>query len=193
MLRKQRIRIRRHHLFARSTIPFVIPRRTKKNRSIRRPSLRGGREYERRCCASYTNARRVSHHHRFENGEIFGENDSHKTLQKKEVISRTNGTVFGIVSRAIRPRRRGCHRDYLRVCRQRRVEFGASSLALLLLLVFVVALCVRWGISRLSSFVSFVSFSRLISRRKLTAVCTRRWYSHFCEQVKPSPKPAKKH
>ena len=82
-------------------------------------------------------------------------------------------TVFGIVSRAIRPRRRGCHRDYLRVCRQRRVEFGASSLALLLVLVFVVALCVRWGISRLSSFTSFVSFSRLISRRKLTAACTR--------------------
>ena len=35
------------------------------------------------------------------------------------------------------------------------------------------ALCVRWGISRLSSFTSFVSFSRLISRRKLTAACTR--------------------
>ena len=84
-------------------------------------------------------------------------------------------TVFGIVSRAIRPRRRGCHRDYLRVCRQRRVEFGASSLkALLRVLVFVVARCARWGISRLSSFTSFVSFSRLISRRKLTAACTRR-------------------
>ena len=81
-----------------------------------------------------------------------------KTLQKKEYHGRT---VFGIVSRAIRPRRCGCHRDYLRVCRQRRVEFGASSLALLLVLVFVVALCVRWGISR------------LISRRKLTAACTR--------------------
>ena len=36
------------------------------------------------------------------------------------------------------------------------------------------ALCVRWGISRLSSFTSFVSFSRLISRRKLTAACARR-------------------
>ena len=72
-------------------------------------------------------------------------------------------TVFGIVSRAIRPRRRGCHRDYLRVCRQRRVEFGASSLkALLRVLVFVVARCARWGISRLSSFIH-LSFLSLVS------------------------------
>ena len=175
VLRQQRRRRRRHHLFAhQSTAPFVTPRRTtKKNRSIRRPSPRGGRECERCRCASYTNARhRVSHRHRFENGARFRlEKDGPlKTLQKKEYHGRT---VFGIVSRAIRPRRCGCHRDYLRVCRQRRVEFGASSLALLLVLVFVVALCVRWGISRLSSFTSFVSFSRLISRRKLTAACTR--------------------
>ena len=176
VLRQQRRRRRRHHLFAhQSTAPFVTPRETtKKNRSIRRPSLRGGRECERCRCASYTNARhRVSHRHRFENGARFRlEKDGPlKTLQKKEYHGRT---VFGIVSRAIRPRRCGCHRDYLRVCRQRRVEFGASSLALLLVLVFVVALCVRWGISRLSSFTSFVSFSRLISRRKLTAACARR-------------------
>ena len=72
-------------------------------------------------------------------------------------------TVFGIVSRAIRPRRRGCHRDYLRVCRQRRVEFGASSLkALLLVLVFVVARFVCVGESLVSR-VLHLSFLSLVS------------------------------
>ena len=165
VLRQQRRRRRRHHLFAhQSTAPFVTPRRTtKKNRSIRRPSLRGGRECERCRCASYTNARhRVSHRHRFENGARFRlEKDGPlKTLQKKEYHGRT---VFGIVSRAIRPRRCGCHRDYLRVCRQRRVEFGASSLkALLLLLVFVVARFVCVGESLVSR-VLHLSFLSLVS------------------------------
>ena len=161
VLRQQRRRRRRHHLFAhhQSTAPFVTPRRTtKKNRSIRRPSLRGGRECERCRCTSYTNARhRVSHRHRFENGARFRlEKDGPlKTLQKKEYHGRT---VFGIVSRAIRPRRCGCHRDYLRVCRQRRVEFG-TSLALLVIVsvVLLLALCALGNL--ISSFVSFVSLS----------------------------------
>ena len=172
VLRQQRRRRRRHHLFAhQSTAPFVTPRRTtKKNRSIRRPSLRGGRECERCRCASYTNARhRVSHRHRFENGARFRlEKDGPlKTLQKKEYHGRT---VFEIVSRAIRPRRCGCHRDYLRVCRQRRVEFGASS-SLELFFFFGCScfccslrfVCASGNLSRLSRvlYISFVSFSRL--------------------------------
>ena len=93
------------------------------------------------------------------------EKDGPSEKQSSEVkrIPHHGRTVFGIVSRAIRPRRCGCHRDYLRVCRQRRVEFGASSLkALLRVLVFVVARCARWGISRLSSFIH-LSFLSLVS------------------------------
>ena len=93
------------------------------------------------------------------------EKDGPSEKQSSEVkrIPHHGRTVFGIVSRAIRPRRCGCHRDYLRVCRQRRVEFGASSLkALLRVLVFVVARCARWGISRLSNFIH-LSFLSLVS------------------------------
>ena len=89
-----------------------------------------------------------------------------KTLQKKEYDGRT---VFGIVSRAIRPRRCGCHRDYLRVCRQRRVEFGASSSLELFFFgcscFCCSALCVRVrGISLVSlEFYTFLSFLSLVS------------------------------
>jgi len=88
-----------------------------------------------------------------------------KHFRKKNTSQ--DGTVFGIVSRAIRPRRCGCHGDYLRVCRQRRVEFG-TSLALLVIVsvVVVLALCALGNL--ISSFVSFVSLSLVISR-KLTA------------------------
>ena len=152
MLRKQRIRIRRH-LFARSAHYSFVVAMTKKNRSIRR-SLRGGRDHERRC-ASYTNARRAAHH-RFENGEISGKTTDQKHFRKKNTSK--DGTVFGIVSRAIRPRRRCRDRDYLRVCRQRRVEFG-TSLALLVIVsvVLLLALCALGNL--ISSFVSFVSLS----------------------------------
>ena len=112
------------------------------------------------------------------------EKDGPSEKQSSEVkrIPHHGRTVFGIVSRAIRPRRCGCHRDYLRVCRQRRVEFGASS-SLELFFFFGCScfccslrfVCASGNLSRLSRvlYISFVSFSRLISRRKLTAACTR--------------------
>ena len=112
---------------------------------------------------------------------------------EKRPASKEDGTVFGIVSRAIRPRRRGCDRDYLRVCRQRRVEFG-TSLALLVLVrvvvvVVVVALCALGNL--VSSFVSFVSFSRHLSSETDSSVLVV--VLVVALQVKPSPKPAKKH
>ena len=77
----------------------------------------------------------------------------------------------------------------------RRLFFRALLLLRLFLFLLFSALCVRVGesLSSLSSFIHFFRF--FLSSRKLTAanVCTRRWYSHFCEQVKPSPKSAKKH
>ena len=75
------------------------------------------------------------------------------------------------------------------------VFFRALLLLRLFLFLLFSALCVRVGesLSSLSSFIHFFRF--FLSSRKLTAanVCTRRWYSHSCEQVKPSPKSAKKH
>ena len=66
-------------------------------------------------------------------------------------------------------------------------------LRLFLFLLFC-ALCASGNLSRLS-LEFYIIFRFFLSSRKLTAavVCTRRWYSHFCEQVKPSPKSAKKH
>ena len=100
------------------------------------------------------------------------EKDGPSEKQSSEVkrIPHHGRTVFGIVSRAIRPRRCGCHRDYLRVCRQRRVEFGASS-SLELFFFFgcscfcCSALCVRVrGISLVSlEFYTFLSFLSLVS------------------------------
>ena len=98
-------------------------------------------------------------------GEISGEVAKRKRREttttrifrsKKNPASKGDGTVFGIVSRAIRPRRRGRDRDYLRVCRQRRVEFGASlasslsSSFVLLLLLLLLRFVARRGISRVS-------------------------------------------
>ena len=113
-----------------------------------------------------------------------------KHLRKKNTSK--DGTVFGIVSRAIRPRRRGCDGNYLRVCRQRRVEFG-TSLALLLLVVFVVALCALGNLVSRVLYLSFLSLVSSLGKETDGGVCVLVVVLIIALQVKPSPKPAKKH
>ena len=114
------------------------------------------------------------------------------SLQKKEYHGRT---VFGIVSRAIRPRRRGCDGDYLRVCRQRRVEFGASSLELFFLFLFLLLRFVCVGESLVSRVVhlSFLSLVSSLGKETDGGVCVLVVVLIIALQVKPSPKSAKKH